>query len=58
MIIDDKEYEISEKYYNIINYNNNKLEIKLKEINKVTNMSCMFYGCSSLYHYLIFQNGI
>ena len=47
MIIDNKEYEISE-YLNITNYNNNKLEIKLKGIDNITNMSCMFSGCSSL----------
>ena len=47
MIIDDKEYEISEKY-NIENYNDNILEIKLKLIENVTNMSYMFYGCESL----------
>ena len=42
MIIDDKEYEIKEKY-NIENYNNNELKIKLKGIDNITNMSCMFY---------------
>ena len=47
MIIDDKEYEISEKY-NIGNFNNDILEIKLKGIENVTNMSYMFDGCSSL----------
>ena len=47
MIIDNKEYEISEKY-NIKSYNKNKLEIKLKGIDNVTDMSYMFYGCSSL----------
>ena len=47
MLIDNKEYEIEEKY-NITNYKNNKLEIKLKGINKVTNISNMFSGCSSL----------
>ena len=47
MIIDNKEYEISEKY-NIKNYNKNKLEIKLKGINNVYNMSFMFDGCSLL----------
>ena len=45
MIIDNKEYEITEKY-NI--KNNNKLKIILKGINNVTNMSFMFYGCSLL----------
>ena len=47
MIIDNKEYEIREKY-NIENYNNNELNIKLKGINNITNMSGMFEGCSSL----------
>ena len=47
MIIDNKEYEISEKY-DIVNFNNNILEIKLKGINNITNMNYMFCGCSSL----------
>ena len=47
MIIDEKEYEISEKY-KITNFNNNILEIKLKGIKNVTDMSNMFGGCSSL----------
>ena len=46
MIIDNKKYEITEKY-NIKN-NNNKLIIKLKGICNVTNMSYMFNGCPSL----------
>ena len=46
MIIDNKEFEIKEKYY--VNNNNNKLNIILKGIDKVTNMSEMFYRCSSL----------
>ena len=45
MIIDNKEYEITAKYY--VN-NNNELKIKLKGINNVTDMSYMFYWCSSL----------
>ena len=44
MIIDNKEYEITDKY-NIEKYNNNKLNIKLKGINNITNMSYMFDGC-------------
>ena len=44
MIIDSKEYEITDKY-NIENYNNNKLNIKF---NNVTDMSYMFSRCSSL----------
>ena len=49
MIIDNKVYEIT-KEYNIVNYknNDNKLKIILKGINKVTDMSFMFFGCSSL----------
>ena len=47
MIIDNKEYEIIEKY-NIENYSNNKLELKLKGIDNVTDMSYMFYECESL----------
>ena len=47
MIIDNKELDITGKY-NIENYKNNKLEIKLKGINNVTNMSNIFSGCSSL----------
>ena len=42
MIIDNIEYEISEKY-NIKNYNKNKLEIKSKGIDNVHNMSYMFF---------------
>ena len=48
MIIDNKKYKIREKY-NIENCNNNRLNIKLKGINNVTDMSCMFNGCSSLF---------
>ena len=47
MIIDNKEYEISRKY-NIRAYHKNKLEIALKGIDNVTNMSHMFNRCSSL----------
>ena len=48
MIIDNKEYEITEKY-NIKNYNNNnKLKIILKGINNVINMSGMLTECKSL----------
>ena len=45
MIIDNNEYELSE-IYNA--ERNNKLKIKLKIINHITDMSYMFYGCSSL----------
>ena len=48
MIIDNKEYEIREKY-NFKNYNFNEyIIIKLKIIGDITNISYMFYGCSSL----------
>ena len=47
MIIDNKEYEIAERY-NIKSKKINKLKIKLEGINNVTNMSYMFDGCSSL----------
>ena len=47
IIIDNKEYEICSKY-NIKDYNKNKLEIKLKGINNINNMSNMFRQCSSL----------
>ena len=46
MIINNKGYKIIENYK--VKNNNNKLEIKLKGINNVTNMSRMFDGCSSL----------
>ena len=48
MIINKKEYKICQ-YYSTGNLElNNTLEIKLKGIKRVTNMSCMFYGCLSL----------
>ena len=47
MMIDNKEYEITEKYC-VNNKNHNKLYIKLKGINNVINMSNMFKECSSL----------
>ena len=48
MIIDNKEYEIAENIkYNVKN-NNNKLKIKLKGIDNITDISYIFYGCSSL----------
>ena len=47
IIINNKEYKLSESY-NVKNNNNNKLKIKLKGIDNVTNMSYMFDGCSSL----------
>ena len=46
MIIDNNEYELTEKY-NVKGYNN-KIKIILKGIDNITNMSYMFYECSSL----------
>ena len=57
MIIDNKEYEISE-IYDVKSNNNNKLNIKINGINNITDMSYMFNDCLSLTSHLIFQNGI
>jgi len=47
IIIDNNEYEIRDKFV-VKNYKNNKLKIKLKGINNITDMSFMFKDCSSL----------
>ena len=47
IIYENKEYELQE-YINIKNNKKEKIEIKLKGINKVTDMSYMFYECQSL----------
>jgi len=47
MIINNKEYKITNEY-KVKSNDNSKLQIKLKEIDNVTNMSYMFSGCSSL----------
>ena len=47
MIIDNKEYEITGKY-KVKSNDNNQLQIKLKGIDNITDMSYMFSGCSSL----------
>jgi len=47
MIIDNKEYEITDEY-KVKSNDNNKLQIKLKGIDNITNISYMFKGCSSL----------
>ena len=47
MIIDNKEYEITERY-NIKSKKINKLKIKLEGINNVNDISYMFSECSSL----------
>ena len=48
MIIDNKEYELQQKYNVKNNNNNNILKIKLLGINNIINMNSMFCGCSSL----------
>ena len=47
MVIDNKKYEIADKY-NIENYKYNRLNIKLMGIDKISDMSYMFDECSSL----------
>jgi len=47
MVINNNEYKISENF-NIKSNNNNKLEIKLKGIDKVIDMSYMLKECSLL----------
>ena len=47
IIYDDKEYELDE-YFNIPNNIKDELKIKLRGIDEITNMSCIFYECSSL----------
>ena len=48
MIIENKEYELAKKF-NFKNYNKDILEIELKGIENITDMSNMFSGCTSLY---------
>ena len=47
MIIDNKEYNIEEKF-EITNNNNDILNIKLKGIENIIDMSNMFNGCKNL----------
>ena len=47
IIHEDKEYELTD-IFKIENYNNNYLKIKLKGLKNITDMSYMFYNCSSL----------
>jgi len=56
MIINNKEYELS-TYISEYIKKNESFEIKLKEIETITDMSYMFYECKYLIC-LIFQNGI
>ena len=48
IIYEDGEYELTEYFNDIDEDFNNEIKIKLKGINNVTSMSCMFYGCNSL----------
>ena len=47
MIIDNEEYDLTEKY-NVNIYDNNTLKIKLIGITNITDMCDMFSWCSSL----------
>ena len=47
IIYNNKKYEIKE-YINDIDKNKDEIKIKLKGINKITNMSYMFSGCNAL----------
>ena len=47
IIYENKEYELNE-YFNISNNIKDELKIKLRGINNIINMSCIFYECSSL----------
>jgi len=47
IIYEDKEYELNE-YFNISDNIKDELKIKLRGINNIINMSCIFYECSSL----------
>ena len=51
IIYEDKEYEIKEKWNIDDNIKNEILEIKLKGINNITEMSYMFAGCPNLYKF-------
>ena len=48
IIYEEKEYEIKEKFNIDDKIKNEILEIKLKGINNITDMSYMFFGCSNL----------
>jgi len=51
IIYEDKEYEIKEKWNIDHNIKNEILEIKLKGINNIIDMSYMFAGCPNLYKF-------
>ena len=49
IVIDGKEHELKEKYtFGIFDKKKDRLELKLKGITNITDMSWMFYECSSL----------
>ena len=48
IIYEEKEYEIKEKWNIDDKIKNEILEIKLKGINNIVDMSYMFYNCSNL----------
>ena len=58
IIYEGKEYEIKEKFNIDDKIKNEILEIKLKGINNITDMSYMFCGCQIYQICLIFLNGI
>ena len=47
IIYKNQEYELTE-LFKVENIKNNKLEIKLKNINNIDSMKAMFYECKSL----------
>ena len=49
LICENKEYDLIDEFdITKINKDKDKLELKLKGINKINNMECMFYECNSL----------
>ena len=48
IIYNNKEYELTEYFNDIDEDFNSEIKIKLKGINNISNMSCMFYECKSL----------
>ena len=48
IMINKKQYSLRNEY-KIINYNKNKIKIKLIGIRNITNMSCIFAECETLY---------
>ena len=57
LFINGNEIELTDYIYlNTIKLNENILEVKLKEINKITNMSYMFYNCLNLISFRDLEN--